>query len=54
MTSGARLSLQGAQRDASAAVVHSALLELAVNAAGVLGLAAAIVLVRRVAGLRDD
>jgi uncharacterized membrane protein (DUF373 family) len=51
---GARLSLEGAQHEPSAVVVRGALLELAVNAAVVLGLAAAIVLVRRVAGLRDD
>jgi uncharacterized membrane protein (DUF373 family) len=51
---GARLSLEGTQHQPSPSVVHMALLELGVNAAVVLSLAAAIVLVRRVAGMRED
>jgi uncharacterized membrane protein (DUF373 family) len=48
---GARLSLQGGQtRNA----VHDALLELGVNAAVVVGLALSLVLIRRLAGMRDD
>jgi uncharacterized membrane protein (DUF373 family) len=51
---GARLSLQGTQHQPSDSVVHAALLELAVNAAVVVGLAVALVLVRRVAGMSED
>jgi uncharacterized membrane protein (DUF373 family) len=51
---GARLSLQSAQREPTPGTVHSALLELAVNAAVVVGLAVALVLIRRVAGMSED
>ncbi|HWF34835.1 MAG TPA: phosphate-starvation-inducible PsiE family protein [Solirubrobacteraceae bacterium] len=51
---GARLSLASGMRQPAPSLVHTALLELAVNAAVVLGLSAAIVLVRRYAGLRED
>jgi uncharacterized membrane protein (DUF373 family) len=51
---GARLSLEGAQHQPSQSVVRTALVELAVNAAVVLGLAVALALVRRVAGMGDD
>jgi uncharacterized membrane protein (DUF373 family) len=54
LTVGARLSLQGAQTEPAAQVVHDALLELGVNAAVVLGLAASLVLIRRLAGMGDD
>ena len=49
---GARLSLQGATNVPS--VVHDALLELGVNAAVVVGLALSLVLIRRLAEMRDD
>jgi uncharacterized membrane protein (DUF373 family) len=49
---GAHLSLQGAgQGGGSISTVHLALLELGVNGALVLGLAAALVLIRRLAGM---
>jgi uncharacterized membrane protein (DUF373 family) len=51
---GARLSLEGTSHQPSRSVIHTALLELAVNAAVVLSLALAIVLVRRVAGMAED
>jgi hypothetical protein len=54
LTVGARLSLVGSVHDPSPTVVHNALLELGVNAAVVVGLALALVLVRRVAGFSDD
>lgn len=50
---GAHLSLQGAGEGASIPAVHLALLELAVNGGVVLGLALALVLVRRLAGMCD-
>jgi uncharacterized membrane protein (DUF373 family) len=50
---GARLSLQGTEHPPTTAVVHAALLELAVNAAAVLALVIALVLVRRVAGITE-
>jgi uncharacterized membrane protein (DUF373 family) len=53
LTVGARLSLQGAAHEPSTTVVHNALLELGVNAAVVVGLALALVLIRRLAGLGD-
>lgn len=53
LTVGARLSLQGAVHEPTASIVHSALLELGVNAAVVVGLALALVLIRRLAGLGD-
>jgi uncharacterized membrane protein (DUF373 family) len=49
---GARLSLQGTVQPSI--VVHDALLELGVNAAVVVGLAVSLVLVRRLAGMRED
>jgi uncharacterized membrane protein (DUF373 family) len=49
---GARLSLNGATESTSE--IHTSLLELGVNAAVVVGLAFALVLVRRLAGLRED
>jgi uncharacterized membrane protein (DUF373 family) len=49
---GARLSLGGATGPAARAI-HDALLELAVNAGVVVGLAVALVLIRRVAGIVD-
>jgi uncharacterized membrane protein (DUF373 family) len=48
LTVGARLSLQGSVR------VHDALLELGVDAAVVLGLALSLVLIRRLAGMREE
>ncbi|MEA2200626.1 MAG: hypothetical protein QOI89_1222 [Solirubrobacteraceae bacterium] len=51
---GARLSLQGTQHEPSEAVIHTALRELTVNAAVVLGLVVALTLVRRVAGITED
>jgi uncharacterized membrane protein (DUF373 family) len=48
---GAHLSLEGAGQGGSVSTVHLALLELAVNGALVLGLAAALVLIRRLAGM---
>jgi uncharacterized membrane protein (DUF373 family) len=51
---GARLSLEGTQHEPSRSVVHTALLELAVNAGVVVGLALALVLVRRVARMNED
>lgn len=49
LTVGARLSLQGASGPPTTTVIHDALLELGVNASVVLGLALALVLVRRFA-----
>lgn len=54
LTVGARLSLQQAGREPTTQVLHSALLELGVNAAVVLGLAVALVLIRRVGGMVDE
>jgi uncharacterized membrane protein (DUF373 family) len=54
LTVGARLSLQGAMKEPSPTVVHDALLELGVNAAVVVGLALALVLIRRLAGIGDE
>jgi uncharacterized membrane protein (DUF373 family) len=54
LTVGARLSLVGSVHDPAPTVVHNALLELGVNAAVVVGLALALVLVRRLAGFGDD
>jgi uncharacterized membrane protein (DUF373 family) len=51
---GARLTLEGSAQQPMRSVIDSVLLELAVNAAVVLSLAAALVLVRRVAGIRED
>jgi uncharacterized membrane protein (DUF373 family) len=51
---GARLSLEGTQHEPAPRVVHTALLELGVNSAVVVGLALALVLVRRVAGMPED
>jgi uncharacterized membrane protein (DUF373 family) len=51
---GARLSLQGTEHEPAPAVVHAALRELAVNAAVVVGLALALVLVRRVARMGEE
>jgi uncharacterized membrane protein (DUF373 family) len=51
---GARLSLQATQHPPGPTVVHAALLELAVNAAVVVGLVVALVLVRRVGQLSED
>jgi len=51
LTVGARLSLQGSQHEPSSATVNHAVLELGVNAAVVLGLAVALVIIRRVGGL---
>jgi len=51
---GAHLSLDSTGRDGAASTVHLALLELGVNAGVVVGLAAALVLIRRLAGMRDD
>jgi uncharacterized membrane protein (DUF373 family) len=51
---GARLSLEGTQHEPSPAVVRNALLELGVNSAVVLGLALALVLIRRVAQIDED
>jgi uncharacterized membrane protein (DUF373 family) len=51
LTVGARLSLHNT---APGGVVNSALRELAVNAAVVLGLALSLVLIRRLAGMTDD
>jgi uncharacterized membrane protein (DUF373 family) len=49
LTVGARLSLH----EPTPALVHTALLELGVNAAVVVGLALALVLIRRLAGIGD-
>jgi uncharacterized membrane protein (DUF373 family) len=54
LTVGARLSLQNSSHEPSTSVIHTALLELGVNAAVVLGLAAALVLIRRLAGMAVD
>lgn len=54
LTVGARLSLQGSVHEPPASVVHDALLELAVNAGVVVGLAFSLVLIRRFAGMRDE
>jgi uncharacterized membrane protein (DUF373 family) len=55
LTVGARLSLNGGgSKEPSTGVVHTALLELGVNAAVVVGLAAALVLIRRVGGMVDE
>ncbi|HEY4429317.1 MAG TPA: phosphate-starvation-inducible PsiE family protein [Solirubrobacteraceae bacterium] len=51
---GARLSLQGTQHEPARSVIDTALRELGVNAAVVLGLAVALTLVRRIAGMGDD
>jgi uncharacterized membrane protein (DUF373 family) len=51
---GARLSLQGTEHEPSQSVVQTALLELGVNSAVVVGLALALVLVRRLAAMSDD
>jgi uncharacterized membrane protein (DUF373 family) len=51
---GARLSLQGTEHQPSPSLVHAALLELGVNAAVVVGLAVALVLVRRFAAMTED
>lgn len=51
---GARLSLQGANKEPPVSTVHTALLELGVNAVTVVILAVALVLIRRFAGLTDD
>jgi uncharacterized membrane protein (DUF373 family) len=51
---GAHLSLSSSGHDGGASTTHLALLELGVNAGVVVGLAAALVLVRRLAGMRDD
>jgi uncharacterized membrane protein (DUF373 family) len=53
LTVGARLSLQGSAHETTR-VVHSALLELGVNAAVVVGLAVSLVLIRRLAGMGDE
>jgi uncharacterized membrane protein (DUF373 family) len=50
---GARLSLQGTQHEPSPALIRNALLELGVNAAVVVGLALALVLIRRGAEITD-
>jgi len=49
---GAHLSLQGSGQAASAGAVHLELMELAVNGGVVLGLAVALVLLRRLGGMR--
>ncbi|MCW3033270.1 MAG: hypothetical protein QOK19_2506 [Solirubrobacteraceae bacterium] len=51
---GARLSLQGTEHEPSTSMIHTALRELAVNAAVVLALAVALTLVRRVAGIIEE
>ena len=51
---GAHLSLSSSGHDGTASTVHLALLELAINAGVVVGLAAALVLIRRLAGMRDE
>lgn len=51
---GAHLSLSSSGHDGSVSATHLALLELGVNAGVVVGLAAALVLVRRLAGMRDE
>jgi uncharacterized membrane protein (DUF373 family) len=53
LTVGARLSLQGAAHETTT-VVQNALLELGVNAAVVVGLAVSLVLIRRLAGMREE
>ena len=52
LTVGARLTLQ--HLEPANRVLHDALLELGVNAAVVVGLALALVLIRRFAGMTDD
>jgi uncharacterized membrane protein (DUF373 family) len=54
LTVGARLSLLGNKGEPTTAMVNHALLELGVNAAVVLGLAGALVLIRRLGGLAPD
>lgn len=66
LTVGARLSLQESGRaptgsglttaiaEPPSRIVHNALLELGVNAAVVVGLALSLVLIRRLAGMRED
>lgn len=54
LTVGARLSLQQAGSEPTRQVLHGALLELGVNAAVVLGLAVALVLIRRVGGMMEE
>jgi uncharacterized membrane protein (DUF373 family) len=51
---GARLSLQGTEHEPSASLIHTALRELAVNAAVVLALTIALTLVRRIAGITEE
>lgn len=51
---GAHLSLSTSIRDDSASSTRLSLLELAVNAGVVVGLAIALVLIRRLAGMRDE
>jgi uncharacterized membrane protein (DUF373 family) len=48
---GARVSLQTTP---TSKVIHDAVLELGVNAGVVVGLAASLVLIRRLAGMRED
>jgi uncharacterized membrane protein (DUF373 family) len=50
---GVHLSLQDTDQSGALATIHLALQELAVNGAVVLGLAAALVLIRRFAGMRE-
>ena len=54
LTVGAKLSLQGAQHAPTSSVLHSALLELGVNAAVVFALVISLVLVRRFAGMIEE
>jgi hypothetical protein len=54
LTVGARLSLPVAGHEPGAAAVRTALLELGVNGAVVLGLAVALVLIRRLAGMTGE
>ena len=55
LTVGARLSLVGAHgRGPTGSDVSNALLELGVNAGVVVGLALSLVLIRRLAGMRED
>lgn len=51
---GAHLSLSGSGDAHSTSTIHLALLELGVNAGVVVGLATALVLIRRLAGMRND
>jgi hypothetical protein len=53
LAAGARLTLHGTH-EPSTDVVHTALLELGVNAAVIVGLAFSLVLLRRFAGMSDD